>query len=114
MNALASLLAAMYGRDFGQGKSHLSNVENALVLFMLGLIVGVIIMTAFFVFLSWRQSQKENLPEETHDLLDDLEQESWKQEEESQPSSAPKKRPRVEEDPLRPWERDADWWRGDS
>jgi len=103
------ITAEIQGKAFGQGASEMAGVENMMVVFMLGLITGVVAMTVFFVFLSWWERRKRQLPDETEQLLQEMEEDF----EEPKPSNPFRRSSQAqpEEEPSDPWERDPDWWR---
>jgi len=109
MNLTLTLLAEIRGKGFGQGAGTLAATENALVLFMLGLICGVVAMTGFFVYLARRDTLEKELPSETEDLLSDLDEEGWEEIKLSKPSFKPEPR-KEDQAPRDPWEKDPDWW----
>ncbi len=99
-----TLIAAYNGRNFGQGPGTLSAVENALVLFMLGLLLGVLGMTALFVYLSWRQSKSNSQSGEAQEFLTKSQWNAGK---------TPPLTPSSSNGPAdsKPWEKDGDWWK---
>ncbi|MEO0446414.1 MAG: hypothetical protein AAF191_10110 [Verrucomicrobiota bacterium] len=102
---MSSLLAAFYGKNFGQGVNELAPGENALVLFLLAMLASVLGLFGLFIYLSARGRHGSSLPSETEDLLQEL------REEDHSTSSPPLSTPSGEgEDERQPWERDPNWW----
>lgn len=98
--------AEMYGKDFGFGAGEWAKSEGALVLCLLGLVLGLMALAALFMWMI--QREKRRLPAETRQLLDELaemDNDEFELDSKSETAGSPK-------DELRqPWERDSDWWK---
>ncbi len=95
---LHSILAAVYRESFAQGEGELASAELLFVVFLLGLLTGVLAMGAFFVWHTRREQKRRRFPSETMRLLDEFEDEGGPERDRRKP--APK-----------PWERDPNWWK---
>jgi len=98
---MTAIFAAIRGENFGLGPTELAPGETQMVLFLLGLLAGVLLMTGLFIFLSWKQSRSQTLSDdETAKLLDELAAEEQAEERDSSPPEF-----------THPWERPDDWWK---
>ncbi|MEM7011917.1 MAG: hypothetical protein AAF585_10585 [Verrucomicrobiota bacterium] len=98
--------AEMYGKDFGFGAGEWAQSETALVLCLLGLVLGLCALAGLFMWMIWRE--KRRLPLETRQLLDELEKMEYDDEFERDSNSNAVRGPQEDQ---QPWERDSDWWK---
>ncbi len=91
------MIAAIYREHFGQGTNDLVATESIFVVFLLGLICGVLLMGAFFIWNARRECRRRKLPLETEELFRELRDDN-----------------RAQNDPpaeQEPWSRGPDWWK---
>ena len=97
---------------FGMGTSQWVAADSAMALFLVGLVAGIVLgIAVFFAYIVWREKNLTEEPDDLDALLDEIASEEAEDEEnplfvEDSTSEEP-----IES--LDPWERPADWWKGE-
>jgi len=106
---LADLLLLAVQPEVGHGSHTLVEVELIFVVFIVGLLCGVLGMTAFFIWFHCRQQRRDQFPAETERLLAEWNDEALP---EPPPKSVWENRTRPDDPgPRDAWEKDPEWWR---